>query len=81
MKVSVPPSPTSGESMASVGVGSPSAMVPVPVAVARVAFTGEDSVTAIVSSASSRPSRVTATATVFTVCPAANVSLPEAGAV
>ena len=67
--------------MASVGVGSASAMVPVPVAVARVAFTGADRVTASVSSASSRPPRVTATATVFTVCPAAKVSRPEVRAV
>ena len=67
--------------MASAGVGSASATVPVPVAVARVAFTGADRVTARVSSASSRPSWVSATATVFTVCPAAKVRRPEVSAV
>ena len=60
---------------------SSSVMVPVPVAVARVALAGLLNVTAMVSFASSRASPVRATASVRPVVPAAKVRVPAVMAV
>ena len=64
-----------------VGWSSSSEMVPVPVAVARVAFTAPESASFTVSSGSSILSATTAAATVLAVSPAAKVSVPEVAAV
>ena len=58
-----------------------SLMVPVPVAVARVAFTGEDRVTTTVSPLSLRVSLQAAMPMVAAVAPGAKVSVPAASAV
>ena len=81
MKVRVPPSVALGDEIASVGVGSSSAMVPVAVAVPRAAFTASESVTTTVSSASSRASPVTVTSMVPPLAPGGMVSVPAASAV
>ena len=53
-------------------------IVPVPIAVAIVAFAGFDRVTRYVSFASSLRSPCTAIGTVCVVTPGANVSVPDA---
>ena len=75
------PSATLGLLMDTVGASSSSVMVPVPVAVARVAFTGALRVTITASSASSAVSPVTVTSIVCVVVPAAKVSVPAVSAV
>ena len=86
MKVRVPPvspvpSATVGESIDTVGGSSSSVIVPVPVAVPRVAFVGPLRVTATVSLSSSVASPVKATSKVWLVSPAAKVSVPAVMAV
>ena len=60
------------------GRGSLSVMVPVPMAVAIVAFTGFERVTRYVSLASFSTSPCTAIGTVCVVTPGENVSVPDA---
>ena len=74
------PSPTPGESMETVGVVSSSVIVPVPVEIARAAFSGFSSVTTTVSSGSLAKSPVTETVMLFVVSPAAKVRAPAASA-
>ena len=73
----VPPSRTvvRPSDSVTVGAGSSSVIVPVPVAVPIVAFVGWLSRTITVSFGSSRPSPFTVTAKLFTVSPAAIVKV------
>ena len=72
------PSATFGEEIDSSGGSSSSAMVPVAVAAGSVARDGALNLTTTVSSGSSAPSPVTATAMVLLVSPARKVSVPAA---
>ena len=75
------PSAALGESIDTVGGSSSSVIVPVPVAVPRVAFVGPLSVTATVSFSSSVASPVTTTSIVCVVVPGVKVSVPPGMAV
>ena len=74
------PSTTLGESIERVGALSSSVIVPVPVAVSIVAPSAFESSMATVSSVSSTSSPLTVTSIVFSVSPAAKVSVPPSKA-
>ena len=75
------PSATLGDEIEAEGAASSSVIVPLPLAVPSKALEALLSVTATVSLGSSRVSPVTRTVTVFSVSPAAKVSVPAVSAV